>query len=376
VRIAVDVSSAAKPDPTGIGRYACELVRALAPLLAPEDRLRLVVKPARWKERRHVLALAAIPRIEAPRFRTGALPAIFVRKDEIFHSTGVSLPRGIRGLRVVTVHDTNTMDDERLASARWVAERSAKTRAVVARADLVLTVSAFVRERVLHHFPEIGPERVRVTHHGADHATGGAAALSPEPAAGDADALARLGLAGRPYVLSVGRVERRKNPEGLVRGFARAAAARGHALVFAGPRGDSDVERALEETGIAERVRFLGRFDDRDLGALYRGAAAFALPSRYEGFGIPLIEALACGTPSLAGDRTSLPEVAGDAALLVDPEDPDAIARALDRLLADEALRRDLRTRGPARARRFTWRACAEATLAAYRDLAAIGRRR
>jgi glycosyltransferase involved in cell wall biosynthesis len=147
-------------------------------------------------------------------------------------------------------------------------------------------------------------------------------------------------------------------------------------LVFAGPRGDSEVDAAIAEAGIAGRVRFLGRFEDAELGALYRGAAAFALPSRYEGFGIPLIEALACGTPSLVSNRTSLPEVAGGAALLASPDDIEALAAALDRVLADEALRADLRARGPERARAFTWRACAEATLAAYRAAEALGRRR
>jgi alpha-1,3-rhamnosyl/mannosyltransferase len=374
-RIAIDVSSAAKSDPTGIGRYALELVRAMVPLLGDEDRVRLVVKPARWRKRRYVLPLAELPRVERPRWLEGALPFFAAGKGEIFHATGVSMPRGVRGIRVVTVHDTNTMDDPSLASSRWSAERSEKTRRAVGRADMVLAVSGFVRERVLHHFPELGAERVRVTCHGADH-RGGAPRLTPEPEPGDPAVLARRGLAAGGYVLMVGRVERRKNPEGLVRAFARAKAAAGKMLVFAGPRGDSEVDAAIAEAGIAGRVRFLGRFEDAELGALYRGAAAFALPSRYEGFGIPLIEALACGTPSLVSNRTSLPEVAGGAALLASPDDIEALAAALDRVLADEALRADLRARGPERARAFTWRACAEATLAAYRAAEALGRRR
>ena len=376
LRLAIDVSPAAKSDPTGIGRYAIEFVRALAPLLRLEERISLVVRPGRWPERRFVLPLAEIPRVAPPSLLLGAFPLLFGRQT-LFHSTGVALPVGLRGLAVATIPDTNTMDAPELAGARWVKERSEKTREVIARADMVLAFSSFVRERILHHFPELPPERVRVTPLGFDHAgLEREAPLRPASGPGDAAVRARYGLAGRPYVLTVGRVERRKNPEGLVRGFALSRLARGHLLVFAGQSGDSDIGQALRETGMEARVRLLGRVPDADLGALYRGAEAFAFPSHYEGFGIPLLEALACGTPSLSSDRTSIPEVAGDAAVLVDPEDAGAIAAGLDRLLGDEGLRRDLRERGPRQASRFTWRATAGATLEAYCALTALGRRR
>jgi alpha-1,3-rhamnosyl/mannosyltransferase len=370
LRIAIDVSSAAKPDPTGIGRYAVELVRAASALLGPGERLRLVLGPRRWPNRRHVAWLSGLPRVDGPRLLLGPVSALFLGRADIFHATGSALPRGIRALKVATVHDTNTLDDASLASADWVEKRSERRRALARRADMILAVSSFVRSRVLHHFPEIGADRVRVTYHGVDHA-----GLGPEPDPSDREILARHGIAGRPYVLFVGRVEHRKNPDGLVRGFALARAARDHALVFAGPLGRSTVDEAIREAGVADRVRFLGRFDDRDLGALYRGARAFALPSRYEGFGIPLVEALACGVPSLAADRTSLPEVAGGAALLVDPDSPESIGGALERLLSDEALRSDLEARGLVQAKKFTWRACAEATLEAYKALRAMGAR-
>ncbi len=374
MNIAIDVSSAAKPDPTGIGRYAVELVRAAAALLGPGERLRLFVEPARWRERGYVAWLSRLPNVDGPRLLAWPISVLSTGRPDVFHATGSSLPRGLRTVLAATVHDTNTLDDASLSTAGWARRRTERRRLVARRADMVLAVSGFVRERVLHHFPGIGAERVRVTYHGVDHA-----GLAPEPQPGDAAALARYGLEGgargRPYVLFVGRVEHRKNPDGLVRGFARARAARDHLLVFAGPPGRSRVAEAIRETGIGERVRFLGRFDDADLGALYRGAAAFALPSRYEGFGIPLAEALACGTPSIASNRTALPEVAGDAALLVDPESPEAIADAIERVLSDGALRAALRARGLARASRLHWRACAGATLAAYRDLVAMGPR-
>jgi glycosyltransferase involved in cell wall biosynthesis len=376
MKLAVDVSSAAKPDPTGIGRYAVELVRAAAPLFEPSDDVQLVVRRSRWKQREWIMPLAVSTGCRGPAWIAGICPGWFSGRVEIYHSTDVALPRGLRSLSIATIHDTNTLDDETLASARWVRERSEKTRRVAERADMVFAVSEFGRDRILHHFPAIGPERVRVTPLGYDHVVSPEGArLSPRPVPSDDFVLARHGLTRGRYVLAVGRVERRKNPDGLVRAFARAKAAADQTLVFAGPLGDSEVDVAIRESNCRERIRFLGRVLDEELGALYRGATIFALPSRYEGFGIPLLEALACGTPSIASNRSAQPEVAGDAALLVCPDDVDEIASALDRLWVDEALRRTLRARGPVQARRFTWETCARATLEGYRQLLALGPR-
>jgi alpha-1,3-rhamnosyl/mannosyltransferase len=161
----------------------------------------------------------------------------------------------------------------------------------------------------------------------------------------------------------------------LVKAFALAAAARDHLLVFAGERGNSDVEQAIAAAGVAGRVRFLGRVDDCELGPLYRGARAFAMPSHFEGFGIPLLEAMNCGTPSLCSNCTAMPEVAGEAALLVDPTRIDAMANGLGRLLLDNDLRRELRARGPVQAAKFNWRRCARETLDAYRFALELGPR-
>ncbi|HVY60355.1 MAG TPA: glycosyltransferase family 1 protein [Planctomycetota bacterium] len=371
MKVAIDVSSAAKADPTGIGRYIVELVRNLAPLLAPAgDRLRLMAAWKRRRDREHLAPLAALPGVEGPALLLRWLPGLLMGGADLLHGTGLSLPAAVRAPAAVTIHDINTIDDPTLARDRTVARRAAKTAKVLRRADLVIVVAAFVRDRILHHFPEFPADRIRVVHHGVDHA-----GLSPERGPGDAAVLARHGLGdGRPYVLFVGRVEHRKNPDGLVRGFARAAAAKEARLVFAGMKGRSSVEDAIRETGIGERARFLGRVEDADLGPLYRGAACFALPSRYEGFGIPLAEAFACGAPALASNATALPEVAGDAAELCAIE-PEAIAAGLDRVLGDAERARALRERGLARAREFTWRRCAERTLEAYRDLLRLGKR-
>lgn len=370
MRIALDVSSAAKPDPTGIGRYVNELVPALALALGREDRLRLVVGPKRWKMRASLAPLAQLPGVLGPECRAAILPGLFTDRDELLHGLGVSLPATTRRLRLVTLHDVVTLDEPGLSSPRWARLRNHKVRLAIDRADLVLAVSEFVRRRALHHFPKLDPERTRVTRLGCDHA-----GLSPAASPLDLAVLEKYQLLHRPYVLSVGRVERRKNPDGLVRAFAKAAAAAGHLLVFAGPRGDSEVEDAIRETGTSQRVRLLQRVADAELGPLYRNAVAFVAVSHHEGFGLPLAEAMVCGTPSLASRRSAQPEVAGDAALLADSHDVESIASSLDRLLSDSELRRQLRERGYSQAAKFTWKGTARATLSAYHDLLAMGPR-
>ena len=170
-------------------------------------------------------------------------------------------------------------------------------------------------------------------------------------------------------MLYVGTLQPRKNLARVIEAFARAAAAPAFAglqLVLAGKKGwlYDDLFAQVERMGLAGRVLFPGYVDDADLPALLSGALAFVFPSLYEGFGIPVLEAGACGVPVITSNTSSLPEVAGDAALLVDPHDVDAIAEAMTRLVTDEALRAELSRRGLANVQRFSWEKCARETLA------------
>jgi glycosyltransferase involved in cell wall biosynthesis len=172
-----------------------------------------------------------------------------------------------------------------------------------------------------------------------------------------------------PYLLYVGTIQPRKNLVRLIEAFARFVARQSAAapsLVIAGKRGwmTEAIERRAKDLGIADRVHFTGYVADPDLPALVGGALAYLLPSLYEGFGLPVLEAQACGTPVLASAVSSLPEVAGDAALLVDPLDIDAIAAGIELLVEDAALRARLRERGLQRVSGWTWERTARATLA------------
>jgi glycosyltransferase involved in cell wall biosynthesis len=182
----------------------------------------------------------------------------------------------------------------------------------------------------------------------------------------------RLGLDG-PFILSVGARQARKNVPRLLEAFT-ALRARGsrHRLALAGPTlwSDPTLSAALARHGLGDAVVALGYVDEQDLPALYSAADLFVLPSLLEGFGLPVLEAMACGTPVVCSNTSSLPEVAGDAALLVDPLDIGEIADAMARVLADAALAAELRRRGLERAARFSWQRTARATVAVYRDVA------
>ena len=183
----------------------------------------------------------------------------------------------------------------------------------------------------------------------------------------DRDALAARFDVSERYLLAVATREPRKNLGALLRAFERLASLVDDVdFVLVGGRGwrSADLERTLAAVG--DRVKITGFVSDEELAELYAGAAAFAFPSFAEGFGLPVLEAMASGVPVVTSDRTSLPEVAGDAALLVDPDDDAGLVDALERLLTDGELAADLARRGLARSAQFTWEACARATRAAY----------
>jgi glycosyltransferase involved in cell wall biosynthesis len=203
------------------------------------------------------------------------------------------------------------------------------------------------------------------------------------PLSGEADATwaqsvrARLGIAG-PYFLYVGGFDRRKNVERLLQAFARfkRSGTPPHALVLVGARraGESffyDPLPDVEHLGLRDSVILAGRVGDDDVRALQTGADAFVFPSLYEGFGLPPLEAMACGAPVIAANTSSLPEVVGEAGLLIDPTSVDELAQALARLAGDPELRRELGQRARSRAAGFTWEATVEATANVYREVAA-----
>jgi alpha-1,3-rhamnosyl/mannosyltransferase len=241
--------------------------------------------------------------------------------------------------------------------------------AAARRADLVITVSRSAAAEIEAH-SAISADRLRIVPKGVDHVV-----ATPEETAA---ARTRLGLDGAPYLLWVGTLEPRKNVTTLVQAFARVVES-GEAgdlrLVLAGPSGwlsrdlvPGPVLDRLGGPGPDGRVRLLGQLAEPQLRALYAGATLFVLPSRHEGFGLPVLEAMVQGTPVVCADIAALREVAGDAARFVAPDDVDGWAGALGRLIGDDAARRQLSEAGRTRAAQFSWEQTVRQTRAVYAE--------
>jgi glycosyltransferase involved in cell wall biosynthesis len=365
--IGIDASRAARARRTGTERYALEITRGLI-AAAPEERFVLYFDRPPEKgllPRGRQVAWRVMP---APRLWThGRLSLEMLRRPpDVLFVPAHSLPLYHPEASVATVHDLGYLyfPDEHGAVGRRL--RHLANRWSAGRARRTIAVSRATRDDLIRSYG-VPAERIGVVYHGHNPAFG---------PPGDAERLrvrARYGLE-LPYFLFVGTLQPRKNYERLLRAFDRfaAEAREPHLLVLAGARGwQADrLERALAATRSSAAVRLLGYVDDADLPGLLGGAVALVLPSLYEGFGLPALEAMACGTPVLASTTSSLPEVVGDAGLLVDPLDVDAIAGALGRLADDPALRAELAARGRARAAAFTWERAARETLAQLRAAA------
>jgi glycosyltransferase involved in cell wall biosynthesis len=275
----------------------------------------------------------------------------------------VSPEPGLRVPVVITMHDVLVLSAPELFSAPIRANFRALAGPLARRAAVVLTGSQASARDIAEHLRVPG-ERIVVTPYGVEPR------FRPAPAA--PELLARLGIDG-PYVACVGTLEPRKNLVTALRAFARVSERHGAdvALVVVGGRGWRNEAFEEELRRVQGRVILTGFLSDEDLVGVLAGARCFLYPSLHEGYGFPPLEAMACGTPVVTSATSSLPEVIGDAGLLVDPRDPEAVAGAVERLLTDDALHASLRHKGLARASSYTWDRCAAATVAAYRRAAA-----
>jgi glycosyltransferase involved in cell wall biosynthesis len=292
----------------------------------------------------------------------------FVGSRDVVHGTNFVVPPTRTAARVVTVHDLTAVHFPDMCDD---ATRifPAIVRRAVAQGAWVHTPSEFVADEVRAEFA-VAPDRVRVVYHGIpQHVAPSTTSTGPRPPA----PAVTLPSGTARYVLALGTVEPRKDLPGLVRAFDRLAGdVPDVALVFAGARGwgDDALQRALAASPWRHRIVRLGYVDDAALRHVLAGAWVLAYPSVYEGFGFPPLEAMAAGVPVVATSVGAVPEVTGEAALLVAPSDVDALAGALSDVLVDEDRRRALITSGLARAALFTWVACAEGLARLYRDAA------
>ena len=292
---------------------------------------------------------------------------LFRLRADVFHGPAVFLPLIKAGYRtVVTIHDLVSFLFPETVPRKYSLYMRLMTRLAVRSADRIIAVSDATKAD-LRRVLGVRDDQVTVIHEAA--APEFAVAPSPEAAA---RVVARYGITP-PYCLFVGNLEPRKNLARLIEAFALVTARHppGDAapqLVLAGTRAwlSGGILNAVVTHGLAERIVFTDYVPPVDLPALYAGAACFVFPSVYEGFGLPVLEAMAAGAPVVASRVGAIPEVAGDAALLVDATRPATIAEAIEAVLADPGLRATLVERGRRRAQAFSWETAARRTLAVY----------
>jgi glycosyltransferase involved in cell wall biosynthesis len=372
-RIGIDYTAGIHQS-AGIGRYTREMVNALATVtpgngFKPQYRLFVADQdrnfgpslpgtnftwcPSRLTER-WLARLWYRLRLPLPiQYWTGPL--------NLFHATDFVLPPVKRGTRtIVTIHDLSfvrrpetTMPGMSLHLKKWVPYS-------VQRADHVIAVSEATRQDLIDLY-HTSPEKISVLYHG----------VNPEfrPAEEKAKLKAirqKYKLGERSFILSVGTIQPRKNYQRLIRAFAKIDSP--VSLVIAGGKGWNykDIFDEVARQGLANRVHFPGFVADADLPVLYRAATLFIYPSLYEGFGLPALEAMACGTPVVASNQSSLPEVVGQAGLLINSQDEGAITAAMDRMLADKSLRQTLSEAGLKQAAKFSWPGMAKKLAALY----------
>ncbi len=356
----------------GVGTYCSELARHL-PKVAPDDTFILFYNSfKRGREAVRVLReFAHGPNVEvqlnlglkralAKAWRFGFPPVeTFTGSLDVYHGTNCFSAPTRNARKVVTVHDLTPILFPQWHT-REVQGYAAELRRTILQQDLVIVDSEATRQD-LERCLGVPLERIRVIPLAA------ASHFQPVSETVIQEVLARHAIK-RPYVLHTGTLEPRKNLVRLLEAFARATS--DHDLVLVGTKGwlSKDVHETINRLHLEDRVHITGYVPTPDLPAIYAGSTAFCYPSQYEGFGLPPLEAMACGAPVITSTSSSLPEVVGDAALLIDPLEIESIERALKRILGDTPLRHELRRRGFARASLFTWERTARETVAAYRE--------
>jgi glycosyltransferase involved in cell wall biosynthesis len=286
---------------------------------------------------------------------------------DVFHSSDV-LHCALPGARnVTTIYDLTTLLFPEYHTNLVRETQAKKFHFIQTQADAVIVISESAKQDVVEHLG-LAPSQVHVVYGGVD------SSYRPLPHTVVAETSSSVGLVPQEYILSVGTIEPRKNLVRLIQAYHQVRRKFPHLtpkLVHAGMKGwmYQDVLTQVHTLDLEDDVIFLGRVESELLPVLYNGARLFVYPSIYEGFGLPVLEAMACGAPVITSNTSSLPEVAGDAAILVDPYDVTQIAAAMEQMLTDKNQRDTLGQRGLARSAQFTWEATARKTLKVYEDI-------
>lgn len=329
---------------TGVQRYTSEIVKRLGTRIE------------------HIAPQSALDGIAGHAWEQFVLPTLL--RGRLLWSPGNTGPLMV-SRQVVTVHDVVPLDHPEWLNPRFAGWYRFLLPRLLPRVRRMITVSEFSKARILEHV-WVDPARIVVIPNGVD------SRFRPHKDQEHLHLIKRLGIPSRHYVLSLGSLEPRKNLGRLLKAWELLCeeVPEDVWLVVAGAKGKAQIFQDVSFEKLPPRVHFTGHVSDEYLPALYSAALVFVYVSVYEGFGIPPLEAMASGTPTLTGNQTALPEVVGDAGLTVDPFSVDAIAEGLRKLIGDSALRQTLRQKGLERSLKFGWDGIAERTWTVLREAA------
>lgn len=373
MKIAIDVSIQETPYITGVERVQRALLRALAAIDCDNEYLLVSQKPVDVgiELPQNFRSFAVCPDGSPYLWRERFVPSLLAReKVDVFHSPVSATPILGKAKKIATVHELPWVERDAGAGADHIAKRGHRVWLFlnVRYASRIIAVSQRTRDNIVALYPEAAA-RVGVIHHGVDAQFRPLAELPPRAAF-----LGRFGVPDQPFLLFVGTLRRKKNLRGLLKAFASLPEQerKRYRLVLAGVRTPAwpEFDELVKKLKIADRVHTPGYVSDADLVVLYNFASALVYPSLFEGFGLPPLEAMSCGTPVITSTGGAIPEVVGEAARTVAPDDPAALRDAILAVVRGKAVAEDLRQRGFAHARRFTWERAARQYLALYRELA------
>jgi glycosyltransferase involved in cell wall biosynthesis len=340
--IALDATYSLGRNLSGVGVYCSEILHGLA-RSHPEEEFEFWYRPHRiLRSFKENLPANCRRRLLHDRWLTP-------RRADLFHGLNQRLPERRLERAITTFHDLFVMTgDYSTPEFRLRFTRLAKEAA--ARSDLIITVSQFTADQV-NGLLKVPPSGIRVVHHGVRR-------LAPEETKRE------------KIILHVGAIQQRKNIKRLVEAFEISAPLPWR-LVLAGSAGfgAGEILSRIDQSAAQSRIDVLGFVDDSQLGELYGRASIFVFPSLDEGFGMPVLDAMAAGVPVICSNAAAMPEVVGDAAMMVDPHSTESIAGALERVIIDEAVRERLRSLGKNRASRFSWEKAVEETWGVYQEL-------
>lgn len=361
----------------GVSRYTFNLAQALANTVLAQDELFMFYEPGK--------TTAGQYRIED----LAAHPSVMLRPASgLSRATGqVALANALRGVEadvyhspyhwfsfltnvptVITIHELSMLYEDEGQPGTWMGKLSQFTMqaqlSLLHRADAIICVSDYLRRQLLDAL-DLDGDKVHVVYNGVDHSR-----FHPRYRPEARHRAARILGIEPPYVLGLANDEPRKNLHTLLHAYALLPKDTPTlVLAGAGSWGQGPIYDMVKEAGIEERVRFTGYVPEATLPDLYAGSRCFVFPSLYEGFGLPVLEAMACSAPVVAGNRSSIPEVAADAALLVDPTNIAAMAEAMNRVLSNKQERDALRAKATGQAAKFSWQRTARETRRVYESI-------